>query len=73
MGRVGHLWSAWMRWVGGTESKENAFFQDTDQFYAVGLVGYGFGCEDAIPAVYTNLANSEVKSFIETAFSQNFC
>ena len=73
MERVGHLWSAWMRWVGGTESKENAFFQDTDQFYAVGLVGYGFGCEDAIPAVYTNLANSEVKSFIETAFSQNFC
>ena len=55
------------------QSKENAFFQDTDQFYAVGLVGYGFGCEDAIPAVYTNLANSEVKSFIETAFSQNFC
>ena len=72
MERVEHLWSAWMRWVGGTES-ENAFFQDTDQFYAVGLVGYGFGCEDAIPAVYTNLANSEVKSFIETAFSQNFC
>ena len=73
MERVGHLWSAWMRWVGGAEFKENAFFQDTDQFYAVGLVGYGFGCEDAIPAVYTNLANSEVKSFIETAFSQNFC
>jgi len=47
--------------------------EDTDQFYAVGLVGYGFGCEDAIPAVYTNLADSEVKSFIETAFSQNFC
>jgi len=47
--------------------------EDTDQFYAVGLVGYGFGCEDPIPAVYTNLANSEVKSFIETAFSQNFC
>ena len=76
MERVGHLWSAWMRWVGEQnrrQFKENAFFQDTDQFYAVGLVGYGFGCEDAIPAVYTNLANSEVKSFIETAFSQNFC
>ena len=52
---------------------DNIRFQDTDQFYAVGLVGYGFGCEDAIPAVYTNLANTEVKSFIETAFSQNFC
>ena len=77
MERVGHLWSAWMRWEeqiqNRKQSKENAFFQDTDQFYAVGLVGYGFGCEDAIPAVYTNLANSEVKSFIETAFSQNFC
>jgi len=47
--------------------------ENTDQFYAVGLVGYGFGCEDAIPAVYTNLANSEVKRFIESAFSRNFC
>ena len=55
------------------EVDSNDDFQDTDQFYAVGLVGYGFGCEDAIPAVYTNLADPEVKSFIESAFSQNFC
>jgi len=47
--------------------------QNTDQFYAVGLVGYGFDCENEIPAVYTNLADPEIKSFIEGAFSNNFC
>ena len=51
----------------------NVNFQVTDQFYAVGLVGYGFDCGRAIPAVYTNLADPEVKSFVETAFNQNFC
>ena len=59
--------------ISETNTIWNPSFQNTDQFYAVGLVGYGFGCEDAIPAVYTNLANSEVKRFIESAFSRNFC
>ena len=77
MERVVLLLSALMRSVFKVLRKlifyELPFFQNTDQFYAVGLVGYGFGCEDAIPAVYTNLVNSEVKRFIESAFSRNFC
>lgn len=39
----------------------------------MGLVGYGFGCQDAIPAVYTNLADPEVKRFIIDAFKPNVC
>jgi hypothetical protein len=37
------------------------------------LVGYGFGCGEAIPAVYTNLGDPEIQSFIEGAFSPFFC
>jgi len=48
--------------------------QATDQFYAVGMVNYGFGCgEDGIPAVYVNLADPEIKSFIIKSFGSGFC
>ena len=47
--------------------------QARDQFYAVGLVGYGFECGKDIPAVYTNLADPDIKDFIDSAFDNNFC
>jgi len=48
--------------------------ENTDQFYAVGLVGWGFDCNRNIPAVYTNLANRDVKEFIEEAFNNpDYC
>ena len=50
------------------------FMQGSDQYYAVGLVGYGLGCKDAIPAVYTNLAEPSIKSFIKEAIgNSNYC
>eukprot|EP00092_Neocalanus_flemingeri_P040720 GFUD01044332.1.p1 GENE.GFUD01044332.1~~GFUD01044332.1.p1 ORF type:complete len:517 (+),score=101.68 GFUD01044332.1:36-1586(+) len=46
----------------------------TDQYYAVGLVSYGFGCNNTHPAVYTNLGDASVQQFITSAFSNNnFC
>jgi len=47
--------------------------KSSDQYFAVGLVNYGFGCEDTHPAVYTNLANPSVKNFIRSSFRSNFC
>jgi len=48
--------------------------KNSDLFFAVGLVNYGFECNSDKPAVYTNLANQGVKEFITTAISnQEFC
>ena len=40
--------------------------QELDQFFVVGLVGYTVAdkCGE-IPAVYTDLANPDIKDFIE--------
>jgi len=47
---------------------------ELDQYFAVGLVNYGFGCNHCLPAVYVNLADPEVKSFIIEAFNAyNVC
>lgn len=47
---------------------------ESDQFFAVGLVNYGFECNTSIPAVYTNLADPVVKQFITSSFHNNgFC
>merc|ERR1711936_818948 len=48
--------------------------QDSDQYFALGLVNYGFGCNNTYPAVYTNLADPSVQGFITSAFrNNNFC
>ena len=47
--------------------KSSLLLQKRDQFYAVGLVNYGFGCGDAIPSVYVNLADPVVKGFLAGA------
>jgi len=48
--------------------------QVKDQFYAVGMTNYGFGCgEEGLPAVYVYLADPEVKSFITDAFDSPTC
>jgi len=45
-----------------------------DQFFAVGLVNYGFGCGGPSPSVFVNLADPVVKNFIIDAFSnEQFC
>jgi len=45
-----------------------------DQYFAVGLVNYGFGCNGTDPAVYTNLADASVQRFITRAFgNDNYC
>ena len=41
--------------------------QERDQFFAVGLVNYGFGCYEALPSVYVNLADPVVKEFLTSA------
>ena len=72
-GREGRLSFVSIR-SGYLSTAEDNSPQNTDQFYAVGLVGYGFGCKDPIPAVYTNLAEPSIKSFIASAFENpNFC
>ena len=48
-------------------------FQESDLFFAAGLVNYGFGCNSDKPAVYTNLADPSVKKFIIDAFNSNIC
>jgi len=46
----------------------------SDQYFALGLVNYGFGCNTDKPAVYTNLADKFVKLFITSAIdNDNFC
>jgi len=46
----------------------------SDLFFAVGLVNYGFECNSDKPAVYTNLADPNVKQFITSAFNNTgFC
>eukprot|EP00092_Neocalanus_flemingeri_P011006 GFUD01011851.1.p1 GENE.GFUD01011851.1~~GFUD01011851.1.p1 ORF type:complete len:506 (+),score=110.36 GFUD01011851.1:173-1690(+) len=48
--------------------------KDSDLYFAVGLVNYGFECNTDKPAVYTNLADPSIKEFITAAFSNNdFC
>merc|ERR1712142_247075 len=48
--------------------------KSSDQYFAVGLVSYGFGCNTDKPAVYTNLADRSVQDFINRAFdNDNFC
>merc|ERR1711892_892437 len=44
----------------------------SDQYFAVGLVSYGFGCNNTRPAVYTNLADPSVQDFITSSFDNNF-
>merc|ERR1711913_45258 len=44
----------------------------SDQYFALGLVSYGFGCNDTCPAVYTNLADPSVQDFIKSSFQNNF-
>lgn len=44
-----------------------------DQYFAVGLVSYGFGCNGTLPAVYTNLMDSGVQRFIKQAFDSDYC
>jgi len=44
----------------------------SDQYFAVGLVSYGFGCNNTRPAVYTNLADPSVQDFITSSFNNNF-
>jgi len=46
---------------------------DRDQYYAVGLVNYGFKCNTSLPAVYTNLMDPVVNTFVKEGFSDNFC
>merc|ERR1712110_762570 len=41
---------------------------DFDQFYLLGLVGYGFKCNEGMPGVYTNMADPGVKDFVTSAF-----
>ena len=55
--------------------KEYLFnFQKRDQFFAVGLVNYGFGCYGSVPSVYVNLADPVVKDFIVKAIGNDeFC
>ena len=48
--------------------------QSSDQYFAVGLVSYGFGCETDKPAVYTNLADRSIQNFINRAINnKSFC
>ena len=44
-----------------------------DQYFAVGLVNYGFDCYQDIPAVYVNLADPVVKNFIISAIDDQVC
>ena len=48
--------------------------QKRDQFFAVGLVNYGFGCYKALPSVYVNLADPVVKAFLASAIrNEDLC
>ena len=50
------------------------YFQKLDQFFAVGLVNYGLGCNDSIPAIYVNLADPQIQSFVLRAYNnEDFC
>ena len=54
--------------------KPTKYFQKLDQFFAVGLVNYGLGCNDSIPAIYVNLADPEIQSFVLSAYNNDeFC
>jgi hypothetical protein len=46
---------------------------ERDQYYAVGLVNYGLGCNSTLPAVYTNLMDPEVNLFVKDGFRDDFC
>ena len=71
---MGLHWSVLTRSAQTYEYTKSLFSpQDRDQFFAVGLVNYGFGCYENIPAVYVNLADSGVKDFIINEISDETC
>ena len=43
-----------------------------DQFYLLGLVGYGFKCNNGLPGVYTNMADPGVQDFVKSAIDNDF-
>jgi len=46
----------------------------SDQYFLVGLVGYGFACNTTLPGVYTNIADPVVRDFIDDAIdNEDFC
>jgi len=46
----------------------------SDQYFLVGLVGYGFACNTTLPGVYTNIADPVVRDFIDDAIeNDDFC
>ena len=46
----------------------------SDQYFLVGLVGYGFECNTTLPGVYTNIADPVVRDFIDDAIdNEDFC
>ena len=56
------------------QSISTIVLQNSDQYFAVGLVNCGFDCFSNKPAVYSNLANPEIQSFITSAFeNDSFC
>jgi hypothetical protein len=44
-----------------------------DQFFVVGLVNYGFKCNSSNPAVYTNLMDPNIRSFVQREMKSNSC
>ena len=46
----------------------------SDQYFLVGLVGYGFDCNTTLPGVYTNMADPTVQRFVNSAIGNDqFC
>ena len=46
----------------------------SDQYFLMGLVSYGFGCNSTLPGVYTNMADPTVQRFVESAIGNDgFC
>jgi len=46
----------------------------SDQYFLLGLVGYGFECNTTLPGVYTNMADPTVQSFVNSAIGNGrFC
>jgi len=46
----------------------------SDQYFLVGLVGYGFECNTTLPGVYTNMADPTVQNFVISAINNDrFC
>jgi len=46
----------------------------SDQYFLVGLVGYGFDCNTTLPGVYTNMADPVIQKFVNSAIgNEKFC